>query len=100
MRRTLFSEDLFYLINFLPSPPTLIGDFNCIIRQEDSEIGNSQDVRETQRRISLPLKNLVLSFGYEDGFLVQDPNRVGFTWHREGRKSSRLDRIYLPEARV
>ena len=31
MRRTLFSEDLFYLINFLPSPPTLIGNFNFII---------------------------------------------------------------------
>ena len=31
---------------------------------------------------------------------MDNPNRVGFTWRRRGRRASRLDRAYIPPNRV
>jgi exonuclease III len=73
-------------------PPILVGDFNCIVSQLDSE---DQDFVRN-RKFSPELASIMSDFAYIDAFRVLFPVRVQFSWHARGKHSSRLDRVYLP----
>ncbi len=72
-------------------PPILVGDFNCIIRQIDTE---DQDFVHNHK-FSPELSDIVLDFAYVDAFRVLFPVRLQFFWHARGKLSSRLDCVYL-----
>ena len=50
--------------------------------------------------LSIHLQELIRNFDYKDGYLLSNPKRIGYTWHRPGRKGSRLDRAYIPASKV
>jgi exonuclease III len=75
-----------------PVPPVLVGDFNCVINQIDTE----DQAFVSNRKFSQELFNIVRDFLYIDAFRVLFPVKVQFSWHRRGNSSSRLDRMYLP----
>ena len=77
--------------------PSLVGDYNCVVRKQDVEGGCQEN---NSGNFSMHLKDLLNRFDYIDGYLLSDLNRVGFTWRRRGRRSSRLDRVYLPPDRA
>ncbi len=76
----------------VPVPPILVGDFNCVIQQMDTE-----DLSfVVNRKFSQELFDIVTSFRYVDAFRVLFPAKVQFSWFGRGKSSSRLDRVYLP----
>ena len=99
-RRHLFTTELLSLTQTSVPQPVLIGDWNCLARKEDVENWQTLSSDSLKQRISAHLKQLVRDGGYTDGYLLKNSNRIGFTWRRRGRNSSRLDRIYIPSNRL
>jgi exonuclease III len=75
-----------------PVAPVLVGDFNCVISQADTE----DQAFVANRKFSQELFDIVSDFQYVDAFRVLFPVKVQFSWHCRGKSSSRLDRLYLP----
>ena len=75
-----------------PVAPILVGDFNCVTQQIDTEDLNFVH----NRKFSQELFDIVHDFAYVDAFRVLFPIQIQFSWHSRGKSSSRLDRIYLP----
>jgi exonuclease III len=67
-------------------PPILVGDFNCIVSQLDSE---DQDFVRN-RKFSPELASIISDFAYIDAFRVLFPVRVQFSWHARGKRASTL----------
>ena len=88
-RDNFFRVDVADAIAALPSPPLLIGDFNCVLRLADTA-GNFRNKR------CPPLADLVAAFGLTDGFPYLHPNIQSFTFFRRNTPGSRLDRAYIP----
>ena len=93
-RKSLFTESLLDITQVTKPKPILIGDWNCLIRLEDKEGWSNHDQEPT--KLSLELKQLISSGYYTDAFLCNNNQRIGYTWRRRGKKSSRLDRVYIP----
>ncbi len=75
-----------------PVPPVLVGDFNCVINQIDTE----DQAFVSNRKYSQELFEIVRDFLYIDAFRVLFPVKVQYSWHCRGKSSFRLDRLYLP----
>ena len=76
----------------LPVPPIILGDFNCVLHQLDTE----DDRFRVNYRFSQALEDTVSEFRYMDSFGVLHPCARAFSWHRQGQLSSRYDRAYIP----
>ena len=97
-RRKLFTDELFYLSQTVQPKPILLGDWNRLSTKEDLEDFRELSTASLSQKISIHLNQLVKE-GYFDGFLHNNSSRIGFTWRRRGKRSSRLDRVYLPSER-
>ena len=83
-RNSLFSRDLFSLINTTNPKPVLVGDWNSLCRKEDLE--NWETLGVEGRQISQQLNQLLNNFSYHDAFLIKDRKRSGFSLRRKGRR--------------
>jgi exonuclease III len=75
-----------------PVAPVLVGDFNCVISQADTE----DQAFVANCKFSQELFDIVSDFQYVDAFCVLFPVKVQLSWHCRSKSSSRLDRVYLP----
>jgi hypothetical protein len=71
--------------------PILVGDFNCVLTQLDTE----DRAFCKGRKFCEALQNIVSVFFYVDTFRVLHPCARQFSWHRRGDASIRLDCAYL-----
>ena len=69
--------------------PTLVGDFNCVVRACDVE-------GDVGHRRSEDLNDLVRGLGLVDAWRERNVGVRDYTWRRQGCGASRLDRVYLP----
>ena len=68
LRRILFTQELVPLIQSVNFPPTLVGDWNCIVRKQDTEGWRDGPTDGNGRKTCQHLKQLLDKFGYIDGF--------------------------------
>ena len=94
-RCTLFSVDLFNLIQSLPSLPVMTGDWNCVVLPQDVEEDGPGEKSQFNAKKSIDLSNLIASNEYIDAFPYCN-TLPDFTWLRKGRRQARLDRTYFP----
>ena len=88
-RDAFFRGDVAYALAASPSPPVLIGDFNCVLRPQDTEANYHQ-------KRSPPLAALVADSHLTDAFLHLHPDGPpSFTFGRRSSAAARLDRAYL-----
>ncbi len=87
-RNAFFRQDITTAIAALPSPPILLGDFNCVLSPIDT-------ASPFPRKNSPPLAALVAAFSLTDAFPHLHP-LPSFTFFRTNTPGSRLDRVYLP----
>lgn len=88
-RNIFFQDHLVNHFNF-KLPVVLLGDFNCIIRKQDSK---------NNANICHSLKNLVQNLKLKDIWLYKNNGAVGFTYVRENCQS-RIDRMYITDEHV
>ena len=88
-RRTFFGETLMRNLSHRKNRPILIGDFNCVLKELDTEANFLQ-------KKSNELKDIVEIFCYSDAYRVLHPEKVEFSFYRPNCAASRLDRVYIP----
>jgi endonuclease/exonuclease/phosphatase family metal-dependent hydrolase len=85
-RERFFKSELPWLLPTTECELLLAGDFNCIIRKDESSVN---------RNISSSLEQLIRGFQLHDAWEQKAENR-GFTYHTI-TGASRLDRIYISQ---
>ena len=88
-RDDFFRRDVAAAVASLPTPPIIIGDFNCVLRPLDTA-----GVFRNKR--CPPLADLVAAYRLVDAFAFLTPAMASFTFFRRNTPGSRLDRAYLP----
>ena len=88
LRREFFGDAVLKSLN-RDNLPILAGDFNCIVDDEDTE-------KNAANKRCPMLALIVNAFGYTDGFRHLYPNKREFTFYRQTKSASRLDRVYIP----
>ena len=89
-RRDFFGITLLGLLQQEARLPILIGDWNCITRNQDTE-------SNPQRKISQELKQLLQQYNYADCHIKANGDEISYTFQRQHMAPSRLDRAYVPE---
>ena len=89
-RNYMFSETIFRNLSFKNNLPILVGDFNCVLNEKDTELNFNQ-------KKCPPLRDLIDTFNYIDLFRKYYPDVTSYTFSRPHLSRSRLDRIYVPE---
>ena len=93
-RRLFFSEDVFRAFSLFPqSFHILCGDFNCVLAPIDIENGIGFN-----QKFCASLKDLVFSFNLIDPFRTKFPQKEEYTFNRQGKAASRLDKFYIPSS--
>ena len=93
-RNVFFGEDIFRALSLVPKGSFFLsGDFNCVLCPRDIE-----NVAGFNQKQCNALKDLIFSFDLIDAFRTKWPNKEEFTFFRQGKAASRLDRFYVPSS--
>ena len=90
-RRHMFTR-MSDILNELPAPYIIMGDWNCVLEARDRSTGR---VELGSGRVELSM--LCKRFDLHDTFRSLHPNKPAFTYIKSGEAGhqSRLDRIYV-----